>query len=509
MILFLEKHYGKTFLSIILLALVIRILSINPFGLWFDEQCSMRGALGFYSSIPLAEASISSEIFTAKYYHDQTRLQSVIPATMQTDRSNGIIHNLFSFAWIQVFGRSDLAVRSSSVLFNMIGLIVLMIGSNILFGRSTALLAGLLFSVHPAVVRYAIEFRPYSLVIVGVLLSTITIYKIVERAQKNQTNSGLVLLYLAFFIGTFFSHYLSAYVFLGHAIFCLLYLREKKTWALLLSSVFIFIILFYFWLQLGAAEALSVLKEHSELWARRQIEQGGFTFKLLLEEIKLVLPKIFGLNSFTGPMSSGSKINSIFEVLKLLGSLSLTAILVHFYMKKLKLKSKMAVHLCLSIILSCFVYSIFSSVQSRHFLPFIDRYILFSIVIGMLLFSHFIISFLEQSSSVLWQRVAIFCFLAQVLLGFGKVASEARNNKSYIWANKNIFIPAAVEISIYDPDQYDLILPSKNIANLLNVYLPSNLKIQQQIIIPEGPKNMFVRHKITGEIKNIITDIYE
>ncbi len=509
-----EENFFKLSAAVLFFAILIRLLSLNPFGVWFDEQCSLRGALGIATSLPSKEVTAKESPshfvdFLPNFIHNQNRIENVLPATLAIDRGNGPLHNLSSFIWINTFGRSDVSVRLNTVLFSILSLVALLYFFSRVFGKTEAIAAGLLFATNPSLVKYGTQFRPYSFGTFWVVLSSALLYFIVADSKHRISRTVLYAAYFLTISATFFSHYLAAYILLAHLFFCAVYLRRWRAWisfaivAGLLSS------LFYLWLINGAAEGIKIMSEHSKLWATRQLEYGGFTFSQLVSESAKVIPKLLGLTTFGGSIESGSKLKVLYESFKIFGSITAVLVAYKFLKSRHKTSNNMALALLLITSGSCLIYSIYSSTASKHYLPFIDRYIMFAVTLGTGITAAISVSFYRQTQSRLLKTIAIVAFASQALTGLAKNSADIRRTKSYNWENKNLFVTAAHNVSQVDPEQVEVIYPTWNIATMTNIYLPKGFGVNQRLIVTEDPKNIYVRNKITGQEKFIEKNIEE
>ncbi len=99
-----------------------------------------------------------------------------------TDLVNGPYY-LIMWAWTQLLGSSDLALRLPSlVAMTAAAALVAILGSRF-GGPRVGLLAGLLFAVLPATSRYGQEARVYALVVCVATLSTLLLTRVLERPR--------------------------------------------------------------------------------------------------------------------------------------------------------------------------------------------------------------------------------------------------------------------------------------------------------------------------------------
>lgn len=129
-----------------------------------------------------------------------------IPAALKEDGSPPLYYVLLHF-WMELFGRSDLGIRSLSGVLGVVSLPLTWLAGRRLGGRTVAWTATLLVATSPFAVRYSTENRMYMLIVVLTLLG----YLALDSALRAPTGwrlaavgliAGLLLL----------SHYWSLYL---------------------------------------------------------------------------------------------------------------------------------------------------------------------------------------------------------------------------------------------------------------------------------------------------------
>jgi 4-amino-4-deoxy-L-arabinose transferase-like glycosyltransferase len=115
--------------------------------------------------------------------------------------------------WVAVFGESEAAARSLSVLFAMLAVPALYLMGARLFGRAAGLAAALLLAVNEFFIAYAQEARSYSLVLLLVVLSSYFFVVQLER-PSSWTWAGYVVASSA----AVYAHYFAAYVLVAQLV---------------------------------------------------------------------------------------------------------------------------------------------------------------------------------------------------------------------------------------------------------------------------------------------------
>lgn len=172
-------------------ALFLRFINISSESLWLDEGLSARLA-----SMPLADISALG---------------------LQTDHNPPLYLYLLHF-WINLFGKSELAIRSLSALLNAACIPLLWLIVNRLFNSRIAYISVLIFALSPFQIYYAQEARAYSLLCFTSLTATWAFLRL--RSTPNGNNYALmtisiILLLYSHIYGWFTLLYLNAWCLLG------------------------------------------------------------------------------------------------------------------------------------------------------------------------------------------------------------------------------------------------------------------------------------------------------
>ncbi len=121
------------------------------------------------------DESVSSTLATAPWH----RFANVV-----THReANMALYYLLLRGWV-VFGHSEVALRSLSVILAVGALWVLIVLARSLFGRRVALLGGLLLAVNPLTVQFAQDVRGYSLALLLVSASCFFFVRGIQQADS-------------------------------------------------------------------------------------------------------------------------------------------------------------------------------------------------------------------------------------------------------------------------------------------------------------------------------------
>ena len=178
---FLDKNWAIALILLLISSLLVRSISLLKSSIWHDEGFSLM--LASRSSLDIWLGS-ARDVHPPLYYE--------------------ILH-----FWTEIFGNSVLSVRSLSL---VAGIVVVWLGYQIAFmiskKRNVALLAGLLLSLNPFLIRYSQEVRMYG--ILGVFL-LIAIVGLIKVSKDSKDWFGYVLYVIGVSAGLY-THYFTAMV---------------------------------------------------------------------------------------------------------------------------------------------------------------------------------------------------------------------------------------------------------------------------------------------------------
>ena len=141
--------------------------------------------------------------------HARLGLGGLWTVLSSTDPNMGLYYVLLHF-WVRVFGYSEAAVRSMTVVLAGWSVPVMVLLGKRLFGRATGLLAGLLLAISPFFVQYEQTARSYALVVLLVPLSSYFFVAELERPARATRVAYVLSSSLAVY-----AHYFAAYVLLA------------------------------------------------------------------------------------------------------------------------------------------------------------------------------------------------------------------------------------------------------------------------------------------------------
>jgi 4-amino-4-deoxy-L-arabinose transferase-like glycosyltransferase len=191
---------------IFLAALALRLYALDRFTLWYDEVITVLDYRAINQLHPLGQ--IFDRDFIANH-HDYLTLYS---------------HG-FVYYWAGLLGKSEFALRLSSVIFALLSIFILYLIARRFFDTRIAYLASLFLAVSPWHVYYAQELRPYAAAAFLTLLCVYSLLGIIRSDKK--------IHWLLYFVASVLNAYC---LYTNLLILCALFIfgayqikKEKKT----------------------------------------------------------------------------------------------------------------------------------------------------------------------------------------------------------------------------------------------------------------------------------------
>lgn len=177
-------------------------------------------ALNFILKLSFADTSISGDEAFSIFFSQQD-LSSLIER-LSKDQNPPLYFIILHF-WIKLFGISEIATRSLSVLFSSLCSAGIYLTGRKLISNNTGIIAALLFSFLLPITYYAQEVRSFSLVL---LLAIIAIYSFSSYFFDEKKRKYLILLTASSAL-LVYTHFLTVTLLLSLFVFALVYTRKK------------------------------------------------------------------------------------------------------------------------------------------------------------------------------------------------------------------------------------------------------------------------------------------
>ena len=218
-------------LLILMLAAALRFFDITYQSLWGDEAHSIYNAKGVdlhFMSAPLVDATHSM------FVNPHPGALDTILACIRNEGTPPL-YFLALAGWIVAFGSSDLAVRSLSAIFGVLGVAAFfLLGRSIFRDSRRALLGALFVAVSPLNVYFSQEARAYML---ANLLATSCSWLLLRAVSRRARVAPWVAYGLAA-LAICHTHYLAALVLGAHLLYLLVHERQSlRPWLLTMCGV--------------------------------------------------------------------------------------------------------------------------------------------------------------------------------------------------------------------------------------------------------------------------------
>ncbi len=310
--------------------------------------------------------------------------------------------------WSLIFGTSDFALRSMSVFFAALGIILCFFLLKRLFNLKTATVSTFFLSLSPFLIRYSEEMRMYGLVFFIVISATFAL----DYALKSKKKLPWLLYAVLISLGMW-THYFTSLVWLAHLIWIIYYYHQSKNLksnlkTLILTYTFA-VLLFLPWLPSFFTQVKTV--------------QNGFW----IPEVSLLTPFSFLTEALT--LSSPEEVKN-WLILPVLGVLFFSIFLARKTLKTLKSSEQNnLLFLCFLIFLPPLLLCLLSLPPLKS--TYMTRYItyssaLLSALIGIL-FSYNIQKTSRKTGNYL-SLLLLACFL--ICSVFGIHSTLTRENDS-------------------------------------------------------------------------------
>lgn len=308
---------------VLFFALVLRLINLNQ-SIWLDEAINIVNAknldfLSFISKYPLGD------------FHPPGYFALL-------------------WAWIRLFGTSEIAVRVPSVILGVGSVWLTYLLGKDLFNKKVALLSAVFLSVGPLHVYYSQEARMYSLAVFSAVLSFYFLTKLVKENKK------YAVAYMLSLVLVFYSDYLIFLIIPSQLIYIIFF--EKKFIKLIISANIFALFSLLPWLtvfpnQLKTGQnAASDLKGWVEVVGGANLKEVGLVF------IKTIIGRVSFFNKY------------IYGFVTLLSSI-FYGLILYFSLKKLDKSTKLLLLWLFVPLIFAFIISFFIPVLTYFRMIFI------------------------------------------------------------------------------------------------------------------------------------------
>ena len=264
----MSKKISKYGLLIIILvfASFLRFYHLGNFGIFGDEKQGIMVAVGNTNIGGQKTMMNPDKTFTPRDFWQPKTLSQLFDANARGDTSgNAIIHLLMMNVFGKVFGHSDFALRSVSVMANLLTILVIfLIGKNILKSTKIGLLAAFLASIEPFFIVYSQQARFYT---TAIFLATLASYYFLQILFLNKSTLRYYVGYTLAITGSLFSNYLTFTMLIAHGLVWILADRSMAKFKNLSICYTVMLIPFVFWMTKGPGQyAIMYIKDATNLY---------------------------------------------------------------------------------------------------------------------------------------------------------------------------------------------------------------------------------------------------
>jgi len=176
---FLEKKkYELILIPLFLIALLLRIYNLGSHNLWFDEYATfcLQSKFNLFELLRLAQYLLG-----------------------------GSLYYILLKPWVIFFGKTEFALRSLSVLFGVLSILLIYKLGKLCFDKKVGLISAFLLTISPLHIWYAQEARPFAM---STFLSMLTVYFFISAIKNNK-----LTLWISFIVSSILAVYTNYFCF--------------------------------------------------------------------------------------------------------------------------------------------------------------------------------------------------------------------------------------------------------------------------------------------------------
>jgi uncharacterized membrane protein len=447
-----------------------RLSNLDQPPLWDDERNSLIGATGQTAILPFSMDDVTVEKmlimwtpgipglrtgFTPADVWAKDNIANIIEATQYFDGGNALLFNVMLHYWIEPAGLDDFSLKLLPALLGLATLAVIFFGLRLVgAGLLAATLACFVAALHPLLIWSSRELRSYALAAMLVVVATFILLRLVEECKARRPSGLLTLAYAVVAAAALMSHYLTAYIFVGHGIWALLTLRNRRAWLHLTLAGAIVGGAFILWLLTGGADGIKLMDIHNVIWQQRA-QAGHFPWLSVATTQKvasafitnfaqyLLLQSTYAYDQFL--LRSAPAIVVKWGLFLLaLGAIG-TSFVIAVHRRNDRLASLKLLTLILAVAAPAFAVAL--SFRSGHTLPFTFRYMVFSAPFAAMFVGLCGAALVDRTA---WKRPSLFTALPLQALIFIAALIHLETPERFIQspdARGDIYFKAATRVA--------------------------------------------------------------
>lgn len=421
--------------------------------------------------------------FTQQDLRAHRTFNNVVSATI-ADSGNAAAYNVMLYGWTSIFGDSNIAIRSLSVLFGVLTAILGYYFCRQLFNERTANIAAALLCFHPILVEYGQLARSYVPASFFILLATYSIYQISVAKRHTWLHIPLYVLVLNL---SLLSHYVTLYVFISHILLVAIFHSHRKALVQYAIMAVIGFGIFSIWLFNGGWQGKKPMNIEHQMWQLNMPVNGEMAKTVstagdILGDTASNWIKIFGVDVIE---SHG---HTAVEVI-----LFIIPVFALFFVFR-KVRKSEYFRPVMFVTFPIVMYTIFllvMALRSGHSIPFDIRYAIFVIPFACLLLAFGIDRMMEYSKPMRAVGFATLGVLSAIMIG-GLYPGPANQFDDHS-VDYNIYSEAARFAQRAATPQDTLVFNDRNDAILVNLYLKKSAP-WKQVIRPNAHASMLEIH---------------
>jgi 4-amino-4-deoxy-L-arabinose transferase-like glycosyltransferase len=420
--------------------------------------------------------------FTQQDLRDHRTFNNVVSATI-ADSGNAAAYNVVLYGWSSLFGDSNFSIRSLSVLFGVLTVILGYYFCRQLFNERTANIAAALLSFHPVLVEYGQLARAYVPATFLILLATYSIYQVSVAKRHTWLHIPLYVLVLNL---SLLSHYVTLYVFLSHVLLVAIFHSHRKALVQYAIMAVVGFGIFSIWLFNGGWQGKKPMNIERQMWqlnlpVNGEMQDHVRTAGDIVTDTTANYITIFGVRLTD---------DSLLALQIILFALPLTALF--FVFRKVRKSEYFRPVMFVTFPLAMYlVFVIVMALRSGHSIPFDIRYAIFVIPFACLLLAFGIDRMMDYNRSIRAAGYAVMGILSAVMVAnlYPALANETEEDRS----NYNVYREAASFAQRAATENDTLVFRDRNDAILVNLYLRKSAP-WQQVIRPDADAPMLKIH---------------
>ncbi|MDD5570130.1 MAG: glycosyltransferase family 39 protein [Bacteroidales bacterium] len=443
---------------VLLAAFLVRIYSINHTPKNWDEY------IVTYTS---SKCQIpSSSAFDNKSYADNN-VARVINNNLNYESGNCLLYNIILYCWSFAFGSSDFVTRLFSVICGALVVIFTFSLTRKLFNVNVAYISSAIAIIHPSLIQFSVLSRTYEFATLLSLISSFYFVKIIYDKDKRMN----YYIYVISIIVLFFAHFSAIYIIIVHALFAILFLRDKDKWRNLTICGIIVLMFFLVWYFMYGYKGFQLIAQRSRMRLEEAKEMNNLT-KVI--NIKIMILYSYRLYTYLiGDYLHWYMLGWGYRMRYLVMILLIPIVFIFYALRSRKTFEIKKTFLIFLLGFSCFLVAGIIAIKTRHTISFANQYSQFSVP--------FMIIFLSIGIyEIFFVRNILKYFLFVVLIVYFSVMVIYDFNIYFVSKNKFFNVIAGKIDNVYEKNDTVFYYYFTD-AQQTNFHLKSNKTIIQKV----------------------------